>query len=99
VIPTIKLLAFFLSLPLVLLSWSLITFAFAIAMYAFNNQRPWWSYTWVGVALFVIVFIVASTILFFWGIFSARQGSIRIRNLWKRLFHPVPPKVVDKNHA
>jgi len=91
VIPSLKLLALVLSLPLVLLSWSLITFAFAIAIYIFKS-RPWWTYASVGIVLFSVVFAIAFTILFFWDIFTYREGSHCIQTAWKRFFYPAPPR-------
>lgn len=69
-IPSLKVLALFLSLPLVLLTWSLITFAFAVATYAFYESQAWWNYTVVGSSIAIVAGIVGSSIVFFWFIFN-----------------------------
>lgn len=88
-----KLLAFFLSLPLIMLSWSLVIFTFSVATYAFRNTQLWRSYIVMAAALFVIVAIIIATILFFWGIFMVRNGFRRSRSAWNNLlsaFTPLP---------
>ena len=94
VIPSLKLLALVLSLPLVLLSWSLMTFAFAIAIYTFKS-RPWWTYASVGVVLFSVVFAIVFTILFFWDIFTYRQGINCTQAAWKHFFYPTRGRTLN----
>ena len=69
---SLKILAVFLSLPLILLSWSLITFAFSVACYAFYDARPFSSYIAMGFVLSIVVGVITVTVIFFWGIFRAR---------------------------
>jgi len=74
-VPSLKFLAFFLSLPLVLLSWSLIVFAFAVSAYAFYepDSRTWWTYAIIGAVLAAVSGVVVSSMAFFWGIFAERN--------------------------
>jgi len=69
---SLKPLAVFLSLPLILLSWALITLTFSVACYAFDDARLPSSYIVMGVILFVVVGVTAATVLFFWEIFRAQ---------------------------
>ena len=81
-IGSVKPLAFFLSLPLILLSWSLVTFTFSVTIYAFHNAQSWVSYAAMGAVLFAIVGVVAVTVLFFWEIFSERSRFVHLQVVW-----------------
>ena len=64
-----KPLAFFLSLPLILLSWSVLTFACSVSLYTFYETQPKASFVVTGVVFGTVVIIVLATMLFFWEIF------------------------------
>lgn len=82
-IESLKLLAVLLSLPLILLLWSLITFAFSVGVYAFSEALVWWNYTTVGILIAVVAGVVIFTLGFFWGIFdqnsSAHDESLSVK--------------------
>lgn len=88
-VPSLKFLALFLSLPLVLLSWSLIVFAFAVITYAFYESRTWWNYTLVGVVVATVLAIVGASIIFFWGIFEEKRATDFV-SWWNNLWAPRP---------
>lgn len=83
---SLKFLAFFLSLPLVLLSWSLITFALAVATYAFYESWKWWNYTLVGIAIAIVTGVVGSSLSFFWGIFD--ESPTNFASWWSSVWPP-----------
>ncbi|CAA7270473.1 unnamed protein product [Cyclocybe aegerita] len=66
----LKLLAFYLCLPLILLLWSLLVFTCSIATYAFESPRPMSTHGVAGGILLLVVVAVGTTIRFFWGIYS-----------------------------
>jgi hypothetical protein len=69
----LRLLAFFLSLPLILLSWSLVTFTISIIVYAFGHTLAWRSHVVMGVVLFSIVGVVVAAVMFFRKIFGTQR--------------------------
>lgn len=85
IVGSVKLLAVFLSLPLILLSWSLVTFTASVTIYAFHVTQLWGSSVIMGVVLLVVVLIITATVLFFWGIFSVRGGLTHLQSAWRKL--------------
>jgi len=73
---TLKPLAFFLSLPLILLSWSVLTFACSVSLFTFYEPQPRTSYIITGVVFGTVVIIVLATMMFFWEIFVYRPRRI-----------------------
>jgi len=66
---TLKPLAFFLSLPMILFLWSLISFSASIALYSFDIQRPKFSYGISGGFFVVVLGLVVATLFFFYPAF------------------------------
>jgi len=74
---SMKPLAFFLSLPLILLSWSVLTFACSVSVYTFYGRQPRASFVITGVVFGTVVIIVLATVSFFWEIFVHRPMRAR----------------------
>ena len=62
----LRLLAFLLSLPITLLSWSMVSFACSVSIYAFHSQKAYFS----SIILAIVFGAVSSAVVFFWGVFS-----------------------------
>ncbi|TFK32373.1 hypothetical protein BDQ12DRAFT_692582 [Crucibulum laeve] len=67
----LRMLAILLSLPLILLSWSLVAFACAVTMYAVKNMKLYIFLPFLS----VMMLCVLATVIFFYRIFTPNRGA------------------------
>ncbi|TFK37859.1 hypothetical protein BDQ12DRAFT_684758 [Crucibulum laeve] len=73
-------LSFFLGLPLIFLSWSLVAFACAVTTYAFQNEQSLASYAILGSILGVLVVVMIWMLVHFYRVFSVGHKKTQISN-------------------
>ncbi|TFK36194.1 hypothetical protein BDQ12DRAFT_755864 [Crucibulum laeve] len=66
-------LSFFLSMPLIFLSWSLVAFLCGVSMYAFQSMRPFSTYIIEGVVFGLICVCLFSMVLHFYWVFTVEK--------------------------